>query len=179
MDGIGKLQASAALRVRQEIFHGGADRGVRKFGLPADDLHDRPGAPDVGKPDKQRGLRLHAAQEPHGLRVVPCRRDRTRVLRENFVEAVVGIAREQRRQPLRLQPRQIPEIRRPFHQCGEQRAHRWIFGNELPERFAGRGIRDLVEPCRQPRKSVIGGKQGGRAGDALGKRNRHGAVGIG
>ena len=137
MKRVGEPEALAPLRVGQQILDGGAHGRVRQFGLPAGDLHHRPHAADVGDADEQRGLRLHAAEQPHGVRLVLRRRDRAHRFVEGFVETVVRIGFEQRDKPLRLLTGEVPEIGRPFGQGRKESTHGRMVGQQPPERVAG------------------------------------------
>ena len=178
MQRVGELEALAPLRVGQQILDGGAHGRVRQFGQPAGDLHHRPHAADVGDTDEQRGLRLHAAKQPHGVRLVLRRRDRPHRFVEGFVETVVGIGFEQRDKPLRLLTGEVPEIGRPFGQGRKESTHGRMVGQQSPERVAGRRTGQFVKPFSNACMCLVGRKKLRRSDDTLRKRIGHADLGI-
>ena len=172
--GVGDLELAAALRIREQVIDRAADRDIGELGLPLDDLHHRPNPADVGERNQQRGLRFHAPKETHDFGFIVGRRDRTRCVGENIVEAALGFSLEQRNEPLRVRLRKLPEIPRALRQAHDEPIEHGVGRKQLGQRLPPGCIRDLGEPLAHTRTGLARGGKMLRGSDAL--RERTGLV---
>jgi hypothetical protein len=143
---VGGIERAGAGGLAQEMPHRQADGRVGKPRQRGGDTHDRPHAAGIGDRDQERGFRLEAAQQLHDAALVAGRCGRCGGAGQDILEASVGIGLQQRQEPRRIRPHEVPKIGRAVGEDGDQFAHGRMIGQELRQDSRGRLVHDVGEP---------------------------------